>query len=458
MASQANESFRSDASQRAAQLEAEKAAAAAVERRRREKQAQRDAERKAAVEALSNSQGADTAQFARVAASDYTHNSARAMVGPDGQPFLEPRWQPDEETNNCTKCHREFDMFWYRKHHCRHCGFIFCSSCTPDSALLPIAFNKTDPQRVCGTCYAILEPHQKQLSELIANAEKQNAVDLTSGSLTRYLNMPFSLTLGSEIRKATYSLHNMFESEWLEDKEIPAQLLADAKGIAFLTVAKGGIVLAPKIGTGLVVAKLPNGAWSAPSAIATIGVSWGFLAGMDLTDFVIILNTIDAVKSFSGIGNVQIGAGVDVTVGPVGRGMGGGVGISENATYAAAYSYGNSKGAFVGISLDGSLIMTRADVNFRFYGRQYDPLEILFGNVAPPKAAEPLYSAISKHITPEREAAKAAATEAARITVTGAPVSGAMRVVGNVPSQRPPGSQSTFFANEQENTHSSVHL
>lgn len=396
--SSSTNNFQNDAAARAADMEAQRQAAAAVERARREKMAARDTERRANMDALSQSQGGDTAHFARVAASDYTHNSTRAIVGPDGQPFLEPRWQPDEETNNCTKCHKEFDFFWNRKHHCRHCGMIFCDSCSRDQALLPVAFNKTDPQRVCGACYATLEPHQSQLSELIANAEKQNDVDLSSGSLMRYCNMPFSLTLGSEIRKASYSLHNMFESEWLEDKDIPAQLLANAKGIAFLTVAKAGIVLAPKIGTGLVVSKLPNGTWSAPSAIATMGVSWGFLAGIDVTDFVIILNTTDAVKSFSGIGNVQIGAGVDVAIGPVGRGMGGGLGISESAALNPALMYGNSKGAFVGVSLDGSLIMTRPDVNFKFYGRQYDPLEILFGNVPAPNAAEPLYTAIARHL------------------------------------------------------------
>ena len=390
--------LRDDATARAADIEAQRKAAAAVERARREKQSQKEQDKREAIEALSRSQGDGTAHFARVAASDYTHNSTRSMVGPDGTPFLEPRWQPDEEIENCNKCHREFDFFWNRKHHCRHCGLIFCDGCSRERALLPVAFNKTDPQRVCGACYIILEPHQSELSDLISNAEKTNAIDMADGSLMRYCNMPFSLTLGSEIRKASYSLHNLFESEWLEDKDIPSQLLANAKGIAFLTVAKAGVVLAPKVGTGLVVSRLPNGMWSAPSAIATMGVSWGFLAGVDVTDFVIILNTVDAVKAFSGIGNVQIGAGVDVALGPIGRAMGGGVGISEQ-TYAPALCYAHSKGLFVGLSLDGSLIMTRSDVNFKFYGRAYDPMELLFGNVPQPRAADPLYTAITKHIT-----------------------------------------------------------
>ena len=74
----------------------------------------------------------------------------------------------------------------------------------------------------------------------------------------------------------------------------------------------------------MVIAKLPeiNGVeqgWSAPSAIATFGVSWGALIGLDVTDYVIILNTMDAVEAFSGSAQVSIGAGIEVAVGPVGR-------------------------------------------------------------------------------------------------------------------------------------------
>lgn len=47
--------------------------------------------------------------------------------------------------------------------------------------------------------------------------------------------------------------------------------------------------------------------WSAPSAIGTAGVGVGGQIGAELTDFVIILNTLDAVKAFSMGGNVTLG-------------------------------------------------------------------------------------------------------------------------------------------------------
>ena len=62
--------------------------------------------------------------------------------------------------------------------------------------------------------------------------------------------MPFSSTLGSEIRKAAYSTHNLFSQplHYVRDKAIPLRLLATAKGLAFITVMKGGFIFAPRFG------------------------------------------------------------------------------------------------------------------------------------------------------------------------------------------------------------------
>ena len=38
------------------------------------------------------------------------------------------KWQPDESVNYCNSCNSTFTLFW-RKHHCRLCGMIFCNNC-----------------------------------------------------------------------------------------------------------------------------------------------------------------------------------------------------------------------------------------------------------------------------------------------------------------------------------------
>lgn len=59
-----------------------------------------------------------------------------------------------------------------------------------------------------------------------------------------------------------------------------------------------------RMGTGLVIARRQDGRWSAPSAVASGGIGWGFQIGGELTDMVIILNTLGAVEAFAGRGQV----------------------------------------------------------------------------------------------------------------------------------------------------------
>ncbi len=56
-----------------------------------------------------------------------------------------------------------------------------------------------------------------------------------------------------------------------------------------MTIVKVGFMISGQAGTGLVIAKLPNGSWSAPSAIGCVGLSGGFEVGGELIEIMIIL-------------------------------------------------------------------------------------------------------------------------------------------------------------------------
>ena len=66
---------------------------------------------------------------------------------------------------------------------------------------------------------------------------------------------------------------------------------------------------------------------------------------------------------------------------------------------APAYSYSHSKGAFVGVSLEGSVIKTRRDANRNFYGKEVTPFDLISGQAARPPAAAPLYEALEDALT-----------------------------------------------------------
>src|SRR6266516_938941 len=175
----------------------------------------------------------------------------------------------------------------------------------------------------------------------------------------------------------------------MPEKAIPRDVLRHSKGLAIMTVFKAGFIFSGKGGQGVVVARTPHG-WSGPSFIATGGGGWGLQAGAQVTDFVIVLNNDAAVQAFSRGGNVTIGADVSAAAGPVGRTASGAI-----TPTAAVYTYSKSKGLFAGVSLEGGVIGTQRESNFRYYGRPVRADGILSGEVRPPPGAAPLRRALS---------------------------------------------------------------
>lgn len=131
--------------------------------------------------------------------------------------------------------------------------------------------------------------------------------------------------------------------------QAPQQPLSDyyyitiPSGLAVFQVLKAGFVFSGKAGSGLVIARLPDGSWSAPSCIATGGLGWGLQIGADITDFVVILNSEDAVRAFSLGGNVTVGGNISAAAGPLGTG---GSVQASLAHPAPMYSYSKSKGMY----------------------------------------------------------------------------------------------------------------
>jgi lipid-binding SYLF domain-containing protein len=179
--------------------------------------------------------------------------------------------------------------------------------------------------------------------------------------------------------------------EAIPEKGIPASVMKAARGVAILNVTKAGFIGSARGGSGVVVARTEKG-WSAPSAIGTGGLGVGFQAGVEITEFVIVLNTPAAVDAFAKQGNVTLGGNLSVAAGPIGRSAEGSVGLQ-----AAMYTYSISQGLFAGVSLEGTGLATRDDANAAYYGRSVTAGEILSGKVPPPAGARNLLKVLSKY-------------------------------------------------------------
>ncbi|GMJ14181.1 hypothetical protein like AT1G29800 [Hibiscus trionum] len=309
-----------------------------------------------------------------------------------------PKWLADSAASACMLCGVRFHPIMCSRHHCRFCGGIFCGECSKGRSLMPQKFRVTDPQRVCDVCCVRLESVQPYLMDQVSNAAQLPTHDLTDLSTLRsWLNFPWGQSMEHEIYKATNTIRGYIAKvgSLKPEKSIPDSILREAKGLAIISVMKVGVMVTYNIGTGLVIARREDGSWSPPSAISTFGVGWGAQAGGELTDFIIILRTNDAVKTFSGNAHLSIGAGLSAAVGIVGRTVEADVRAGDGG-YAACYTYSCSKGAFVGCSLEGSVVTTRVRENSRFYGSQsMTASDILLRSMPRPPAAAILYRALS---------------------------------------------------------------
>jgi len=72
-----------------------------------------------------------------------------------------PPWIPDAMAPLCMGCGATFSLV-RRRHHCRSCGRVFCSKCSPNQVPLP-RYGIDKPVRVCNRCYIYyMNPYEER--------------------------------------------------------------------------------------------------------------------------------------------------------------------------------------------------------------------------------------------------------------------------------------------------------
>ena len=91
---------------------------------------------------------------ARPAGAPYVGGEEGQPPAPELPPGIvfRPLWVADAACPTCRSCFAPFTVF-NRRHHCRHCGSIFCKKCAGGRVLLPRLGYDT-PQRVCRGCFS----------------------------------------------------------------------------------------------------------------------------------------------------------------------------------------------------------------------------------------------------------------------------------------------------------------
>jgi lipid-binding SYLF domain-containing protein len=214
----------------------------------------------------------------------------------------------------------------------------------------------------------------------------------------KYLIPALALLVVSTLSLRADNMDSLIQSatKILENRQgsvdpIPNEILANAKGIAIMTITKAGIGIGGQGGEGIVMVRHDNGGtkvWRAPSAFSISGASIGAQLGFTTIRYIIVLNTEAAIGQFVNEGKVKWDA---TATGTAGEDTATESESTRDLEKHAVLVYRDSGGLFGGATLGGSSITVDDDVNQRAYGSHIYVRDILEGKVAIPPQANRLY-------------------------------------------------------------------
>jgi lipid-binding SYLF domain-containing protein len=175
------------------------------------------------------------------------------------------------------------------------------------------------------------------------------------------------------------------EIQKIPEDSIPSRMLSEAEAIAvFPDVVKAGFVVGGRRGKGLISVRGEDGTWSNPAYVTLTGGSFGFQAGVQSADVILVFRSRRGIDNIVK-GKFTLGADASVAAGPVGRSA---QASTDEKLKAEIYSYSRARGLFAGVALDGARMSIDHKSNQAAYGDGTTP-RMIFENRAPnPPTAE----------------------------------------------------------------------
>jgi lipid-binding SYLF domain-containing protein len=191
-------------------------------------------------------------------------------------------------------------------------------------------------------------------------------------------------------------LHNaamvLNELHTTPDNDVPLDLWEKAECVAVIpSVKKAAFIFGGEYGRGVMACR-NAGRWSAPMFLALEKGSWGFQAGAESIDLVLVFMNRSGVEKLLN-NKVTLGADASAAAGPVGRSA---HAATDAQMKAEILSYSRAQGVFAGINLSGGALRPDTDANKETYGAAGSPRDILFGSVKPPANAQAFMNSVRR--------------------------------------------------------------
>jgi lipid-binding SYLF domain-containing protein len=142
--------------------------------------------------------------------------------------------------------------------------------------------------------------------------------------------------------------------------------LKDAKAIIIIpSLIKGAFFIGAQGGTGVLLAKSPQGSWSYPAFFTVGGGSFGLQIGAKAAEVILLIMNEGALEAILK-NQVKLGADASFAMGEIGAGVEGSTTTNVNADIIA---FGAAEGLFAGVALEGAVINSRDSMDEAYYGK-----------------------------------------------------------------------------------------
>jgi lipid-binding SYLF domain-containing protein len=188
------------------------------------------------------------------------------------------------------------------------------------------------------------------------------------------------------------------------DRAIPDGIMSGAKCIAIIPSSlKASFIFGANYGKGVATCRTDHG-WSAPVFFRLTGGSFGFQAGGQASDLVLIIRTADGMQHLLQ-SKFKLGADASAAAGPVGRDA---QAMTDLTLRAQVLTYSRSRGLFLGVSLSGGVIrQDDGDTRAFYQGKDWTFYSVLAGQVPPPQDSMVLLNTVEKYAPTPRVRAQA---------------------------------------------------
>jgi len=179
----------------------------------------------------------------------------------------------------------------------------------------------------------------------------------------------------------------------MPDKGVPQPVLDKAQCIVVVPgLKKAAFIVGGQYGRGYASCRRSGGGWGPPAAVKLEGGSFGLQLGGQSTDVILLVmdqRGMDHLVS----DKFTIGADAAAAAGPVGRDA---KADTDIMLHAEILSYARSRGAYAGLSLEGSTMRPDNEENRKLYGRDITNKDILVqGTVSTPAVARTFTQALN---------------------------------------------------------------